>query len=166
MGSLCAYITLLGFYSGVKENVVTHMKAILPTITLLSVIVPITIFRIETKEFLFSFRYIFSIGILLFIPLVFILGCLSNIPSQNTKDKNYILVFICLLISFCIGFIYGDLIIPLTRYRIPESEEFVSFPCNYIFLCSVSLFIGMTLYLLSNLNSGLSKSINRILNSL
>lgn len=162
MGSICAYITLLGSYSNLKEGIINDMKAILPTITLLSVIVSIAIFGIENKEFFFSFRYIFSIGMLLFVPLVFIFGCLSSVSLQNRKGKNYIVLFISLLIAFCIGFVYGDLMIPLTRRPIPGTEKFVSFPSTYTLLCFTSLFIGIILYLLSNPNSRLSKSVKRL----
>lgn len=163
MGLICSYVTLLGYTSNLKKSMIDDMKTILPTITLLSVIVSVTIFGLQNKEFFFSTRYIFSVGMLLFVPMVFTLGCLSSTSLQKGKTKSYLVLFISLLISFCIGFMYGDLMIPMTRRPIPGTQEFVSFPNSYTLLCFSSLFIGMILYLLSNPKSGLSRSVKRFL---
>ena len=161
MGLICSYITLLGYSSNLKKDIIDDMKTILPTITLLSVIVSVTIFGLQNKEFFFSTRYIFSVGMLLFIPLVYTFGCISSISSQKRKTKSYLVLLISLLISFCIGFIYGDLMIALTRRPIPGTQVFVSFPNSYTLLCFSSLLIGMILYLLSNPKSELSRSIKK-----
>jgi len=160
MGLICVHVAFLGYLSNLSGESIDTMKTLLLIITLLSTIISITVLGLQDKELYRTTRLVYNIGILLLVPLIYTFGCLS---CKKSSADRHVVFFISLLVSFCLGFVYGYLFVPLTGIRFLEVEIFVPSLNYYTFSAFMSLLIGVISYLLSFPHSGLSKGLKEFL---
>lgn len=157
---LCGvYVYLLGdrlnkfFLRDLSQEYINRLQNILMVVSIFSVIINVATFATRAPYTLFwPLRSILLIS-------GFLLGIISITSGIVWSYRLNILFLLGGLFNFCINFIVGVMIIPLTRI-----DECI-FPAMMAFVLNSSLLTGLVCYLISDRNSFLSTFIQLIISN-
>lgn len=168
LGVICIYITYIGSICKYNEKVYELSKILIGYLSVFSVVISIALFVLNARTLYYSLQPIFAISSLLLATLFITTGYLTCDGGIDVSFKPY-LFFVLSAISFCVGFVFGDLALAATLFPFldPQTENsqlifedkavYHSFPGIFVFLCLSSILTSIITYILHDEQSPLAK---------
>jgi len=159
---LCSvYVYMLGcrishsFHYGSQDNLINNLRSLITIVSFFSVIVAIAIFSVQTP-----YTYYWPLRSIILVS-GFMLGAVAIATGVSWgQGANVLLFLLGGVFNFSISFVFGAMIIPLTRVRD------VIFPAMAAFTTNSLLLIGLISYILNDKHNFLSSLMRALVNKM
>jgi len=168
LGVICIYIAYIGSICKYNQKVYELSKVLVGYLSMFSIVISVVLFVLNARTLYYSLQPIFAVSSLLLATLFMTTGYLTSDGKINVSFRPY-LFFVLSAISFCVGFVFGDLALAVTLFPFLDPQAkysqlvfkdkvvYHSFPGVFVFLCLSSILTDMIAYILHDEQSPLSK---------